>query len=98
MDDHQLTMGNVSQYPNSAMIITRIMIITDRITSATHPPAAIAPPISSTVAATAFAAAAIAFAAAFVASAAALAASRSSSPVFLAVAAAARAVSYAVFT
>ena len=41
-------------------MITKIMIITARITSATHPPAAIAPPISSTVAATAFAAAAIA--------------------------------------
>ena len=44
------------------MIITKIMIITAMITSATHPPAAMAAAISSTVAATAFAAAAIFFA------------------------------------
>jgi len=44
------------------MIITKMMIITARITSTTHPPAAMASAISSTVAATAFAAAAIAFA------------------------------------
>jgi hypothetical protein len=54
-------MGIVSQYPTTAMIITKIMIITAMITSATHPPVAIAPAISSTVAATAFAAAAIIF-------------------------------------
>jgi hypothetical protein len=43
------------------MIITKIIIITARITSTAHLLAAIAPPISSTVAATALAAAAITY-------------------------------------
>jgi len=48
-----------SQQLVTAMTITKIMIITARTTSATHPPAAMASAISSTVAATAFAGAAM---------------------------------------
>jgi hypothetical protein len=65
------------------MIIIRIMIMTAKITSAIHPPAAIAVPISSTAAATALAAAAIAFATTFAAPTAAFVVSRTNSGPFL---------------
>ena len=80
-----------SKYPITAMIMTRIIIITAIITRATQPPDARNPMNSSIAAAVAFAAAAIALAATFAASAAAFAASRSSSAAFLAASAAARA-------